>query len=311
MAGPTAQAARLMRMSRSRWFLALATVPSGLLAMSWALTEPLPGSAPARDVTAAKPAGPSSPYVEMAAALEWPSERMEGDPAKRLLLAILLRCEKRLASEPGYTARFRKQERIGDRLNPEQTIAMKVRHEPFAVYLRFLTPYEGKEVIFAEGRFDNHLIGHETGIARHLLPRLKLDPNSRFALADNRHPITSAGLLNLTRKLIYYREMDLKDDDAVTVLDWDVDETGTRRPRSIHLHSNPHADRPFAKAVVLYDLDRMIPISFSGYDWPGDDASDTELLLGERYEYDNFEPTASLSENDFDPANPNYEFSRF
>jgi hypothetical protein len=285
------------------------------MAVSWLFTEPMPTLAPARDVTAARP-GPTtatSPYDAIPEALAWPDERLEGDAAKRLLLAILKKCERGLESHPGYTARFRKQERIRSRLNPEQTIAMKVRHEPFAIYLRFLEPYEGKEVIYADGQFDNHLIGHETGLARRLLPRLKLEPTSSLALADNRHPITSAGLLNLTRKLIHYREMDLKDADAVTILDWDRDAEGVRRPRSVHLHSNPHADRPFAKAVVLYDLDKMIPISFTGYDWPesGEPGDGGELLLGERYEYDDFEPTTTLSGLDFDPANPAYQFSRF
>ena len=87
-------------------------------------------------------------------------------PAKQLLLATLLAVAERLNSVAGYTAIFRKQERLKGILGPEQTLAMKVRHQPFAVYLKFLAPKAGKEVVYAEGHHENKVIAHTPGRRR-------------------------------------------------------------------------------------------------------------------------------------------------
>src|SRR5262249_48909601 len=66
--------------------------------------------------------------------LEWPEDRLDGEPAKRLLLDVLLAGRERLNAASGYTATFRKQERINGKFGPEQTMLMKVRHQPFSIY---------------------------------------------------------------------------------------------------------------------------------------------------------------------------------
>ena len=295
-----------------RWFWAAAAIPVLLVAISWYFTEPLSRSRPEPT-----PPSPAAVPAEAVGALEalvptplaWPAERIEGDEAKRLLYDLLVEARSRLDQSPGYTATFRKQERIRGRLNPEQTLFMKVRKEPFSVYLKFLAPVNGKEVVYSEGSFDNHMIAHEVGPARLLVPRLKVSPTSALALADNRHPITRAGLYNLMSSLVGFRLKDLTDDDATTVMDWATDGEGRLRPRSIHGHSIRTEERPFARVIVLYDPDTLLPYEFLGYDWP--EGPDAALQLGERYVYDNVELDAGLADIDFDPANTDYAFTRF
>jgi hypothetical protein len=244
------------------------------------------------------------------AAPAWPRERLEGARAKALLLDVLLAAAERLNRVDGYTATFQKQERIKGTLGPVQRLAMKVRHRPFAVYFKFLAPQAGKEVVYAEGHHDNKMIAHAGGVARLLVPRLAVAPDHPLALADARHPVTEAGLANLTAKLIGFRRKDLDDPEAETVLDRSRDDSGREWLRSVHLHPKPHPGRPFARVEVLYDPETFFPVDIRSYDWPAPGASD-EPPLAEHYRYEDLDLDARLTTLDFDPANPAYAFHRY
>lgn len=306
-----------------RFILALVPLPAVAAFGSWYLTEPLEsldrsaqGLTPGSTASLLSPAGPTDSECQVAATptvaevAVWPDERLDGEEAKLRLLALLLPVQERLQGVSGYTATFRKQERIKGELRPWQTMAMKVRHEPFSIYLKFLAPKAGKEVIYSEGRYDNHLVGHNGDWSRLLVPRLKLAPTDALALADNRHPITDAGLLNLINKLVRYREMDLGDPVAETVLDRITDDQGRTWCRSLHTHTHYDAERPFTRVEVLYHPETLIPYSIAGYDWP-EAGSNLEPRIGEWYVYEDVTFDAVLDDMDFDPANEEYAFSRF
>lgn len=295
--------------SWGRWVMALMPLPIvGLALTSWILTAPAELRRTSPGISPAAPA----PIVVSAArtALTWPRERIEGDPAKEFLLDALLAAKERLEAIPAYTATFRKRERVGGRLNAEQTLALKLRHHPFAIYLKFLKPRLGKEAIYAEGFNDDCVIGHNADITRWLVPRVKVAPTDPVALADNRHPITDAGIANLTAKLIYYRRLDMNDPNAVTILDWETDEHGRRWAWSLHTHPDPSSDRPFARVEVRYDPETFFPVRILSYDWPRP-GHNGDLELAEQYTYDDLNLRATLTDRDFDPANPEYGFSRF
>lgn len=234
----------------------------------------------------------------------WPESRLEGAPAKRLLLAVLTAAEARLDRIEDYTATLLKQERIGGTLGPEETIAIKVRHLPFAVHLKFLGHKAGQEVLYAAGKNENKLVVQAGGWSRRLVPRLTLDPTGFLAMAENRHPITEAGLAHLTGKLAAACRLDLDDPDAVTVLDR-ITEAGRAWLRSTHVYSVRNADRPSCRVEVCYDLDSGLPLRFSGYDWPKPGQADVPLL-GESYRYDDLRLEAGLTDLDFKIGNPAY-----
>lgn len=307
------------RLGRWVWGLIVVVPIAVVSALSWWFTEPLeearsksPHAVAALDRASAKPATTPKPQAETRpeGPPPWPEGRLEGAPANQLLLDMLLVVAKRLDAIDGYTATFHKQERLKGVLGPDQTMAMKVRQRPFAVYLKFLAPHPGKEVVYAEGHRDNKVIAHSTGVSRWLVPRLAVPPDHPLALAETRHAITEVGLSNLTAKLIGFRRLDLTDPEAVTILDTTTDNAGRRWLRSVHVHPRKASARPFTRVEVLYDPETRFPLRISNYDWP-DAGHKGELLLAERYAYDDLNLNAPLSALDFDPANPAYAFHRY
>ena len=244
-------------------------------------TRPVARKRPPRPRIAV-PDGPEAKLRRHAAVPDWPEGRLEGTAAKQLLLDTMLAVQERLKNVAGYTATFRKQERIGGVLGPEQTMAMKIRHHPFAVYFKYLSPYRGKGGGLRRGaprQQDHRPLGRRGAVPRAPPGR---PPDHPLALADTRHAITEAGLANLTDKLVGFRRMDLDDPDAVTILDRTTDAEGRPWLRSVHTH--PHFDhrRPFARVEVLYDPETRLPLQIENYDWP-EPGHQGELLLAERY----------------------------
>ena len=302
------------RRRRRLWPLLLLAPPAALAGASWWITAPLDDRTSPDLGGPSAPSAPSAPGRPPAAAIppapDWPEGRLEGEPAKAFLLASLERTAARLDAIGAYTATFRKRERVAGKLGPVQTMAMKVRHRPFAIYLKFLAPRAGKEVVYAEGHRDNKMVAHNGDWTRRLVPRIEVAPDSALAMTDNRHPITEAGLAHLAGKLVAFRKLDLGDDHAVTILDRAVGPDGRPRLRSVHTHTVPDDRRPFARVEVLYDPETRFPVEIRSYDWPAPgQAVDAEPA--EHYIYDDLKLDAPLTDADFDPANPDYAFHRY
>ncbi len=299
---------------RRRWWLVLVATPLlGIALASWWFAEPLTDhlSAVSKPTEPLKEALITTPPSTSAEPLTWPEARLDGPAAKTRLLKLLTASAGRLDRVETYTATFKKQERLNDVLGPVQTMAMKVRQKPFAVYFKFITPQAGKEVVYAEGHHDNKLIAHAgSGLARFLAPRVAVAPDHPLALSDARHPVTEAGLANLTARLLHFRELDLDDPEASTVLDRTSDANGRVWFRSIHTHPHQQPGRPFARVEVLYDPKTLIPVDVRNFDWPVPGQTG-EPLLAEHYQYDDLNLDATLSSLDFDPANPAYAFHRY
>lgn len=247
----SADPAATPRRRRGLWLLVLA-LPTILGAAAWWFTAPLsdhPSGPPTHLADSDQPAPPIPARDDSPPT--WPEGTLSGDAAKKLLLASNERGLARLARVESYTATFRKRERINGKLGPEQTLAMKVRNRPFAIYLKFLAPKAGKEVVYAEGHHENKVIAHNGDWTRKIIPRLAVEPDSALALADTRHPVTEAGLVHLARKLFSFRKLDIDDADATTTLDRTTDTEGKTWLRSIHTHSVADGSRPFAGRGAL------------------------------------------------------------
>jgi hypothetical protein len=236
-----------------------------------------------------------------------PAKQAENRPLEKAL-ALAQSSLDSLTKIKDYACVFVKRERVGGELLDEERLEMKVRHKPFSVYMRFIAPESatGKEAIYVEGRNDGKLIGHTTGLKGQVVGSLPLDPTGYLAMMDNRYPITNAGMKNLVTLLLKLgqRKDLLKNCRVSFVEDQKVDD----RPCLLIEIKNPRTPGDFklAKARIWLDHEWNAPVRFESWEWPAE--AGAEPVLVEQYSYLKLKFNQGLTDFDFDPTNPKYEF---
>lgn len=219
-----------------------------------------------------------------------------------------------------YSARLVKQERVNGELKPSQEMLVKIQTRrvedgqlvrPMRVYLRFTKPESvaGREVIWEEDRREGKLIAHEAGL-KGLIPVPPLKPTGMVAMMGNRYPITEIGLTNLISKLIERGEQSL-DDGNTTVASTRGHQVGDRECMLIRvIHAEPNGgEDDFSIAEIAIDSERNIPLRYTAFGWPSaTEGADAESPLLESYTYLDVELNVGLTDSDFDPKNPEYDF---
>lgn len=265
--------------------------PRGAVQVSWivtAPTNPLP--------TGASPQSAAEP-------------ELAPDPIAEAQ-ALIAACAERYREVRDYTCLFTKRERLANnKLTAPQVMEMKARTNPLSIYFRFRQPHEGREAIWVDGQHDGKLIVHDVGLGKFLAGTLKLDPRSRMAMADNRHPIDEAGIGFLIGQVQSGWATEMKAGETEVT----VSRTARVEDRPCTLVESKHtrADASFRyhKIKVYIDQEQMLPIRFEAYDWPREAGAEVDLL--EEYTYEELQINVGLSELDFDPENAQYSFGRF
>ena len=166
---------------------------------------------------------------------------MADEPVARALRTIK-ECQAQFETVADYTCKFYKRERIQGRLTPLHVMEMKARTQPKSIYFKFEEPYKGREAIYVEGRNEGKVLAHDVGFTKFLAGTLELEPTSARAMADNRHPITDAGIGALIDTVSRRWTAELSPDESILVFDENMT-IGPRRclmVESIH----PRRQRP-------------------------------------------------------------------
>lgn len=244
-------------------------------------------------------------------------EVLEGRLALMMNLLLLEKGYRELAKVPSYTATFFKQERFGDDLGEGQVIQVKLRHEPFSVYLHWLVGDKGREVLYVEGENDGDMIAHPGGWKGRMLPAIRLDPKGAIALRESRHPVTNIGLLELARHGIEICKHNLSYESGVACRLIDK-QTFDNRPCYLVMieHESPQTSPDYRKLVVFIDEKLSVPVAVRNYGWPQQGQSHLkgqqldEATLVENYSYSSLRIEPQLAEADFDENNRSYKFRR-
>ncbi len=208
-----------------------------------------------------------------------------------------------------YRATLVKRERIAGRLGGEVRMELKVRNPSttgLSTYLKFVSPKTaaGREVIWVDGQRDSRLVAHEGGLLN--LMRVELVPESRLAMLGNKYPITEIGLVRLVEKLIEKcdRGVDLSQCRIEMIEDQRVGDRTCRLVQVTQPKSLAGAD--FYIAQVFVDMERRVPLRYAAFMWPEQTGGDPPLE--EEYTYLDLELNVGLSDEDFDPSNPAYNY---
>ncbi|MCO8122303.1 DUF1571 domain-containing protein [Stieleria sp. TO1_6] len=235
------------------------------------------------------------------------------DPALELAKECL---EHSQTNVDDYNALFVKRCRVEGVMPELQFAKLKIRNRkfesdgslraPMSVYLNYLKPSSltGREVIWVENANDGNLIVHESGFKG--LVNVTLDPHGYLAMRNQRYPITEIGIERLLEKLIatahrdrQHGECELKFFESVK-----VGKTDCRMFEVKHPVKRDHFD--FYRARVYFDKELNLPIRYESSTWP--ETPGGEPVLQEEYAYLMLKTNVGMSDNDFDIANPDYDF---
>lgn len=214
--------------------------------------------------------------------------------------AVLDRMEANYATVQSYTARFIREERVGDVLRPREEALLKFQR-PGRLYLRWISgPPRGREILFVEGRDDDRILVHEPeGLAR--VFTIVMAPGSPRVLRESRHPITDVGLGRLI-ELIAGNARRALNRGELTVVDRGTSNESERRERRLELvlPRDPGKGYYCYRALVTVDDASGLPVETTIFDW------DDRLVAS--YAYRDLRLNVVLTALDFDARNPEYGF---
>lgn len=233
--------------------------------------------------------------------------RIEKAPAEHPLIPALqlgTASLKAMEEIKDYTALFTKREMIGRKMVDAQ-MEMKFRQEPFSVFMKFLKPGPGREVLYVAGENDNKIKAHDVGFAG-LAGTLSLDVDGSFAMADNRYPITMAGMQIMAATVLeqWLEETKMNDLTVNFYPNARIGQVSCKAIESSHRHQTPGAK--FAMTRLYVDNKTSLPIRVQQYEFPVKNKKQPELV--EDYLYSNIETNVGLKAIDFSTTNTNYRF---
>ena len=212
------------------------------------------------------------------------------------------------ATVKDYTCTLVKRELIDGTVNEHEYIFMKVRSQPFSVYMYFLGPKEikGRECLWIAGANNGKLVGHEGGVKGKLLGTHDLDPTGFLAMRGQRYPITEIGVRNLTTKLLEVARNDVNFGECEVKFFKDAKVNGRTCTGLQVSHPVRRDNFRFHIAQIFIDDELQLPIRYASYDWPAAPGQAPQLL--EEYTYLNMKVNPGLTDADFDRANKDYGF---
>jgi hypothetical protein len=261
----------------------------GLLAVAVAVGAQSPANAPYQTV-------PQSPQSTAPAT---PSEtRSAATMAQAVQLAAAAR--QTFQTVRDYTCLMIKRERIQRQLEPENIMEVKIRNQPFSVYLHWLGPggLAGQEACFVAGRNNNMMRVHPTGF-KGAFGFLSIAPDDPRVMEHSRHKITEAGLGNLIQRLNTCWEIDRQQNTAtVRIAEYEYDKRRCTRVEIIRpgKSTGPCA---FYRTVAYFDKETHLPVRVELYDWPcsgGNAGGD----IVESYSYVNLRFNVGLTDKVFE-----------
>jgi len=218
-------------------------------------------------------------------------------PVLRTLKATEIEIDKNVHD---YCCTLVKHERVDGELGEKQFIFMKVLSNPFSVYMSFLKPYAGREVLYVNGQNNGKMVVLEAGFKR-MLGKMNLDPNGSLAMSGQKHPITDVGMRNLTAKLekMWSAETKFAECDVTTNVGTKINDRSTTMIQVVH--PIPRQDFRFHVARLFLDNELKLPIHFDAYLWPEQDGSPPPL--DESYTYTNLKLNNGYTAREFDANN--------
>jgi Protein of unknown function (DUF1571) len=260
-----------------------------------------PTASPSAASSSASPAAPAVTAVAVAAKTVFDLTQQPGEHALAPVLRTLKATQEEIdRNVRDYNCNLVKQERVDGELCEQQKIFMKVMQQPFSVYMSFLQPYAGREVVYVAGQNGGKLVVLDAGFKR-MLGKMSIDPQGSLAMSGQRHPITSVGIRNLTTKLSKMWEDETRYAECEVTSNPSMKVAGREATMIQVVHPVPRKEFKFYAARLFLDNELKVPIHFDAYTWP--EQAGGEPPLEESYTYANLKINNGYTAREFDATN--------
>jgi hypothetical protein len=210
----------------------------------------------------------------------------------------------RLDEVKDYSATFFKHENVrgGQVIH---NMNLKVREKPFSVYLGFLKPHTGREVIYVAGQNGGNLLAHGTGIEK-IAGTVSIAPNSAQALEESRYPITKIGMRNMVTAIATQWGTDLKYNDLQVkyYANAKVGNVSCRVYESTQ--PRPRKGVVFYRSRLYVTRETELPVRVEQFGFPSGKGVRPPMI--EQYTYMDLKTNIGLRDIDFSTSNPSYDY---
>ncbi len=269
-------------------------------------TRPQPAAQPRQQPQVPPRAQAPARPAPKAAAAKKPAHPL--DPTLNMAREALVNIRKNVKD---YTATMVKRETVNGKLTQPETTFIKVRHRqagttPFSIYMSYLKPKarKGQEAIWMEGRNNNKIVGHGTGLQG--LVTVYLDPDGIIPTMGTNYKIYDSGLEKLVEKLIERAERERRypECEVQYFQNAKINDRKCTVIQLTHPVQRPHFE--FHVARVFIDDEYKVPIRYAAYNWPTTAGGNLRLI--EEFTYYNININVGLTDRDFDHRNPEYKY---
>lgn len=204
-----------------------------------------------------------------------------------------------------YEGTLTKRELIGNNVTT-QMMQIRVREKPFAVYLNYAAPNEGREVIFDTAQDQTNLLVHEGSGLKSLAGTLTMPINDPRVMAESRHPVSDLGLKRLVQLVIEQWEIESKYGE-VDVKYYPNAKMGRIDCEALEVtHPRPRRQFRYHQCRLYIEKKSGLPLRVQNYGFPQQAGIAPPLV--EDYAYTGLKTNLGLKPLDFSRTNPAYRF---
>ena len=227
------------------------------------------------------------------------SNTTEAFTSMRAALAIAKLRARELTS---YTAILEMQEEVNGNLRAMDSIEIKLRQQPFSVYMRWTD--NDQEALFVRGRNEDRLLAKPVGGLASLKRLWRLNPDSRMAKQSCRYPITDSGIENLVNRVYEFYAARSDWSSAVNCSVSKLSESGDIVTEYCLQFRDKSVSPEYLKSRLCFEQATGLLIVVENFGWTDEESP----RIVEHYAYRAIDQTATLSDRDFDEKNSEYEF---
>ncbi len=167
-----------------------------------------------------------------------------------------------------YTATFYKQERINGKLRQTEKIAIVFKENPFSVLMSWEENAGSiDKLLYVEGQNENKMLVHPTGLLS-WIKSVKRDPRSKEVQKASRSSCDQFGFYRSMQNLLkIYKQAEKYGDLQISY--HGRTKVDDRECVAMERILPPKADYPYARLVLEFDVEYLLPTAISCYDWQG------------------------------------------